>query len=269
MPSDEPKKLVVANVAAFDPEGKLLVCRDAQTGKWCLPGGKAEEGEQPHEAAVREFFEEVGQVPADLEFLGEHELAVKPVHLHSYKAKLPSHLVLPQPTEVSECRLVEPSEVRDLPGGWRYDFDLAMELLCIPIAWAGTNKLLASEDPVQRAMALKMSGLTDAEVFKGLADPDPAVLAAALDAASLMGDSFVKALFGAYDPAMPLDAYVVALVHNRITDEVARLLVESLGQEDPLKLAALFATAVENQPDVSLDTFRAWVAAAKVEDGVR
>jgi 8-oxo-dGTP pyrophosphatase MutT (NUDIX family) len=37
----------------------LLLCR-SDRGDWCQPGGHVEEGEEPHEAAVRELDEETG-----------------------------------------------------------------------------------------------------------------------------------------------------------------------------------------------------------------
>lgn len=68
--SREPLK--VASVAVFDGD-KMLWQRRKDSGKWCLPGGKFEEGEEPLDAAVRELFEETGiEVgPKDMDFLGD------------------------------------------------------------------------------------------------------------------------------------------------------------------------------------------------------
>ena len=41
-------------------EGKLLMVRERADGGWCLPGGWADVGDVPSEAAAREVFEEAG-----------------------------------------------------------------------------------------------------------------------------------------------------------------------------------------------------------------
>ncbi|MFD8142579.1 NUDIX domain-containing protein [Streptomyces sp. NPDC059708] len=42
----------------FDDEGRVLLGRRADTGRWSVVGGIAEPGEQPAETAVREVYEE-------------------------------------------------------------------------------------------------------------------------------------------------------------------------------------------------------------------
>jgi len=44
----------------FDSEGRILLCRRRDNGKWNLPGGHVEENEAPWEAATREALEEIG-----------------------------------------------------------------------------------------------------------------------------------------------------------------------------------------------------------------
>ncbi|MET9497558.1 NUDIX domain-containing protein [Streptomyces sp. NPDC006552] len=44
----------------FDDAGRLLLGRRADTGRWELPAGIAEPGEQPADVAVREVREETG-----------------------------------------------------------------------------------------------------------------------------------------------------------------------------------------------------------------
>jgi 8-oxo-dGTP diphosphatase len=43
-----------------DDRGLVLLGRRADTGRWALPAGAVDPGEQPAEAAVREVFEETG-----------------------------------------------------------------------------------------------------------------------------------------------------------------------------------------------------------------
>ncbi|MGA8117289.1 MAG: NUDIX domain-containing protein, partial [Actinocatenispora sp.] len=51
---------VHADAAIFDDAGRLLLTRRADSGHWCMPGGAADVGESPSEAAVREAYEETG-----------------------------------------------------------------------------------------------------------------------------------------------------------------------------------------------------------------
>ena len=58
-----------------DGEGRILLHRRSDTGRWSLPAGMIEPGEQPAEAYLRELFEETGVV-AEIERLagvGVHE----------------------------------------------------------------------------------------------------------------------------------------------------------------------------------------------------
>jgi 8-oxo-dGTP diphosphatase len=49
-----------ASAVVFDDEGRILLLRRADTGRWSLPAGMLDPGEQPADAAVREIFEETG-----------------------------------------------------------------------------------------------------------------------------------------------------------------------------------------------------------------
>jgi 8-oxo-dGTP pyrophosphatase MutT (NUDIX family) len=51
---------VASLVGVVDDDGRLLVIKRADDGRWCLPGGKLDVGESPEEAAVREAREETG-----------------------------------------------------------------------------------------------------------------------------------------------------------------------------------------------------------------
>jgi 8-oxo-dGTP pyrophosphatase MutT (NUDIX family) len=43
-----------------DGQGRVLLTRRADNGRWCLPGGHIDPGESAAEACVREVFEETG-----------------------------------------------------------------------------------------------------------------------------------------------------------------------------------------------------------------
>jgi 8-oxo-dGTP pyrophosphatase MutT (NUDIX family) len=68
--NQEKKTLVVASIAVFNSEGYLLMAQRKDSGKWTLPGGKADEGEKPEDCAHRELFEEAGLKITKLEYTG-------------------------------------------------------------------------------------------------------------------------------------------------------------------------------------------------------
>jgi 8-oxo-dGTP pyrophosphatase MutT (NUDIX family) len=57
-----PRLLMLPGVAAIirDAEGRVLLQRRAQDGRWSLPAGAIDPGESPAEAVVRECWEETG-----------------------------------------------------------------------------------------------------------------------------------------------------------------------------------------------------------------
>jgi 8-oxo-dGTP pyrophosphatase MutT (NUDIX family) len=48
------------SAAIFNEEGKVLLTRRRDNGKWCLPSGGMDAGESPVETVTREVFEETG-----------------------------------------------------------------------------------------------------------------------------------------------------------------------------------------------------------------
>ncbi|MEV7465426.1 NUDIX hydrolase [Streptomyces kronopolitis] len=60
-PTGTPASVVWGAVAFTDNTGRTLMLRDTSVHRrWLLPGGVADEGETPWDAAVRETFEETG-----------------------------------------------------------------------------------------------------------------------------------------------------------------------------------------------------------------
>jgi 8-oxo-dGTP diphosphatase len=49
-----------ATAVVMDGAGRLLLGQRADNGRWALPGGGVDPGEQPAEAVVREVYEETG-----------------------------------------------------------------------------------------------------------------------------------------------------------------------------------------------------------------
>ncbi len=58
-----------ASAVVRDEAGRILLLRRADNGRWSLPAGMIDPGEQPAEAALREIAEETGVV-AEIERLG-------------------------------------------------------------------------------------------------------------------------------------------------------------------------------------------------------
>lgn len=60
-----------------DPHGRVLLLKRApglhSAGKWCLPGGKAELGEDLRDAALRELREETSLVSESMRFLFQQQ----------------------------------------------------------------------------------------------------------------------------------------------------------------------------------------------------
>jgi ADP-ribose pyrophosphatase YjhB (NUDIX family) len=52
--------LVGVDAAVFDEGGRMLLVQRVDNGRWCMPGGLADVGESPAQAAEREVWEETG-----------------------------------------------------------------------------------------------------------------------------------------------------------------------------------------------------------------
>ncbi len=63
--------LLLPGVSAVvrDDAGRILLARRSDNGRWSLPAGVIDPGEQPADAVLREVFEETG-IRADVEWLG-------------------------------------------------------------------------------------------------------------------------------------------------------------------------------------------------------
>lgn len=61
---------VTGSFAVIKCEGKYLLCYNVWRKQWELPAGHREADETPKECAIRELYEETGQIVSDLEFNG-------------------------------------------------------------------------------------------------------------------------------------------------------------------------------------------------------
>ncbi|QFT89661.1 Putative 8-oxo-dGTP diphosphatase YtkD [Bacillus sp. THAF10] len=61
---------LAGSFAVIKCNGKYLMCYNVWREQWEIPAGRREGDETPKECAIRELYEETGQVVSDLEFKG-------------------------------------------------------------------------------------------------------------------------------------------------------------------------------------------------------
>lgn len=86
----------VCCIALFDVNGRLLMGRRRDSGKFLCPGGCLEPGELPAAAAARECREEAGFDPHDLEPLASLTItghSGKTVLVHAFRGRVPTNAV--------------------------------------------------------------------------------------------------------------------------------------------------------------------------------
>ncbi len=89
-----------AGIIYTDGKAMLLLKREKGDEKetWCIPGGRAEEGETPMDCALRETKEEIGKTPSEAKEFAHFDMKDKAYHFHvflmaidkQFKAKLSS-----------------------------------------------------------------------------------------------------------------------------------------------------------------------------------
>ncbi|WP_225217860.1 NUDIX domain-containing protein [Sporosarcina gallistercoris] len=100
---------LAGSYAVIKCDDQYLLCYNTWRKQWELPAGQREEDETPKECAIRELFEETGQIVAELEFKGllkvKHllsgELKYNPVYFSTIEKLLPFQTNC----ETSEIRL--------------------------------------------------------------------------------------------------------------------------------------------------------------------
>lgn len=68
-----PTPIVTCDAAIIDDDGRILLIRRADNGKWAMPGGAYEVGETPAEGALREALEETGVQCQIVALAGVHD----------------------------------------------------------------------------------------------------------------------------------------------------------------------------------------------------
>ena len=108
-----PTPASAGDAAIIDKEGRILLVRRADNGKWAMPGGALEVGETPADGAVREALEETGVHCQARSLVGvfDSRLCGTPTRHHLYQ-----FVFLCEP---SEERPEQPSHAIEVLGtGW-------------------------------------------------------------------------------------------------------------------------------------------------------
>ena len=112
------RRPVIGIVAAVrTADGRLLLIRRGDSGKWALPGGTLEWGETLQSAITRELFEETGaQVTRLGELLGVYSTPERDPRFHAVTVVIAASVTEPDqasvnPVEVSEVGLFHDHEL--------------------------------------------------------------------------------------------------------------------------------------------------------------
>ena len=100
-------------------DGTLLFVKEPEDGFWSLPGGWADVGDSPSEAAVREVFEESGYTTQAVKLLAlydQNKHPHPPVPYHTYKLFIRCELLSPLPAGSAEmeARFFEEDAIPEL-----------------------------------------------------------------------------------------------------------------------------------------------------------
>lgn len=105
-----------ASVALIEGGRVLLIqrAREPYLGRWTLPGGRLEPGEDAATAAIREVGEELGLTIADLVPVTQMALGGTRFQLLVFATRSFTGAIMPS-DEVADWRWAEPGALHDLP----------------------------------------------------------------------------------------------------------------------------------------------------------
>lgn len=107
---------VGCSVAAFDDEGRVVLIKRADNGRWALPGGVAEVGDPPSVNALRELHEETGFTARIERLVGVYDnkslgsVAPYQFYICCFRARITSGVATPS-VETVEVVLTPPDEL--------------------------------------------------------------------------------------------------------------------------------------------------------------
>lgn len=126
-------------VAARTADGRLLLIRRADSGKWALPGGTLEWGEQLRLAITREVLEETGAEVIQLgELLGVYSAPERDPRFHAVTVVVAATVSAPDqarvnPVEVTEIGLFGD---RELPNDFSHGMaDIVKNVVLKNVVW--------------------------------------------------------------------------------------------------------------------------------------
>lgn len=129
---------VGVNIAIFK-DGKVLLTKRDDFRIWCLPGGRAEEGETLPQAALRETFEETGLQVKLTGVIGIYSIPVTSSWVNliiSFKAEVIGGELNPQPGEVVDLCWFDQKEIpHALLWGQRQRIQDAFDVQSGGVAW--------------------------------------------------------------------------------------------------------------------------------------
>jgi len=114
--------------AARTADGRLLLIRRADSGKWALPGGTLEWGENLRDAITRELFEETGARVTELgELLGVYSAPERDPRFHAVTVLVAASVSEPDAARVNPVEITEVGLFRDdqLPADSDYSHGMA------------------------------------------------------------------------------------------------------------------------------------------------
>ncbi|MCM3745528.1 NUDIX hydrolase [Sporosarcina luteola] len=106
---------LAGSFAVIKCDEKYLLCYNTMRKQWELPAGNREENETPKDCAIRELYEETGQIVSDLEFKGllkvENQLNTKVKFNPIYFTALNELQPFKENSETSEIKLWDLKEL--------------------------------------------------------------------------------------------------------------------------------------------------------------
>jgi 8-oxo-dGTP diphosphatase len=125
--------------AARTADGRLLLIRRADSGKWALPGGTLEWGEDLRGAITRELFEETGaRVTALGELLGVYSAPERDPRFHAVTVIVAATVGEPDQTRVNPVEVTEVGLFRDneLPSDYSHGMaDVVKSVVSKTVVW--------------------------------------------------------------------------------------------------------------------------------------
>lgn len=125
--------------AARTADGRLLLIRRGDSGKWALPGGTLEWGENLRDAIQREVFEETGATVTALgELLGTYSRPDRDPRFHAVTVVVGATITAPDASRVNPVEVTEVGLFHDdqLPSDYSHAMeDIVQNVVSKAVVW--------------------------------------------------------------------------------------------------------------------------------------